>query len=499
MKFVFPLLVVLLAVFAVAPLAYPGAFQSQSGLLPVYYLMDLHAHPSLDWTPTMGRAYDLLRGEGVLPYLLAELFRLIGFGALDAIKIVYALTLIASGLAMFALARMLFDNDDVAGLIAALVYVYLPYHLATVYVLGAFAESLAWALWPVAMWSLARARVVPTMIVFAALFLTLPGLAILFGVVAFVFAALVRKRSRGEMLRGVGMIVAGLVVGAILMVPAIVKNGAAQAADGFEATYVLPFQLFVSNFSDAPYQLGIVPLGLAIIAVALGWRVKSQACRIIASALGLGLVLTLLVLSPASVVWEYARLSALAARPYELLGFVGLLLGVIAGAVVVFEPRLKTAPLMAALAILPILATYAYLTPRYLDFAPTRPIAAQFDDVALLDYQISGPLRHGATVRVNMQWQALKRVAHDYTVFVQVRDANGKVFGQQDIQPQEGAYATIKWSAGEVISDTHTVQIDVTGPREGYSLYAGLYTAADGVRAKTREGATEIQLVPSGE
>jgi hypothetical protein len=211
------------------------------------------------------------------------------------------------------------------------------------------------------------------------------------------------------------------------------------------------------------------------------------------------LVLTLLVLPPASVVWEYAGLSALAARPYELLGLVGLLLGVSTGAVVVFEPRLKTAPLMAALAILPILATYAYLAPRYFDFVPTRPIAAQFDDVALLDYKISGPLRHGATVRVNMQWQALKRVAHDYTVFLQVRDATGKVFGQQDIQPQEGAYRTIKWQVGEVISDTHAVQIDVTGPREGYSLYAGLYTAADGVRAQMRDGATEVQLVTKDE
>ena len=103
----YPLLVVLLAVFAVAPLEYPGAFQSHTGLLAYYNLIDLDQNPAqfFAWSPTVGRAFDLFRTDGALPYLIAEIFHLIGFSYLDAIKLVYALAWIASGLTMYTFAR----------------------------------------------------------------------------------------------------------------------------------------------------------------------------------------------------------------------------------------------------------------------------------------------------------------------------------------------------------------------------------------------------------
>ena len=94
----YPLLVVLLAVFAVAPLEYPGAFQSHTGLLAVYNLINLDQAPLqfFNWAPTVGRTFDLFRSDGALPYLVAEVFHLVGFGYLDSIKLVYALAWIAT-------------------------------------------------------------------------------------------------------------------------------------------------------------------------------------------------------------------------------------------------------------------------------------------------------------------------------------------------------------------------------------------------------------------
>jgi len=57
-KFLYPLLVVLLAVFAVAPLEYPGAFQSHTGLLAYYNLIDLDQSPAQfsPGAPVVGRS-----------------------------------------------------------------------------------------------------------------------------------------------------------------------------------------------------------------------------------------------------------------------------------------------------------------------------------------------------------------------------------------------------------------------------------------------------------
>ena len=62
----------LVPVFAWAGLTYPGYFEFHSGFAPVFNLTDLARHfPDFAWAPVAGQSYDLLRGEGTLPYLLA--------------------------------------------------------------------------------------------------------------------------------------------------------------------------------------------------------------------------------------------------------------------------------------------------------------------------------------------------------------------------------------------------------------------------------------------
>lgn len=171
---VYLLALLLLSLFAWAPLLYPGYLQVHSGFLPVFNLADLAASPSkLTWLPTVGVTPDLLRGEGPLAYWLALLLRPLA-GDVGAIKGVFALSIIAAGLAMFAWARRdlagfegdapHFDDSVAnlqgllstrAGLLAAMVAMLWPPLLATVYVSGALAEALfmavvAWALWAVA-------------------------------------------------------------------------------------------------------------------------------------------------------------------------------------------------------------------------------------------------------------------------------------------------------------------------------------------------------------
>jgi hypothetical protein len=519
-NFLYPLLVVLLAVFAVAPLEYPGAFQSHTGLLAAYNLINLDQSPwqFFNWAPTIGRAYDLFRTEGALPYLVAEIFHSIGLGYFDSIKLVYALAWIASGLTMYALARRFLS--DAGALLAATVYVYLPYHLATIYVRGAFAESVTWALFPLALLTAVNrpptADRFPTfafyLLPFALLFLAQPGLAILFAPVAFAVTAALHWHKRG-FAQPLAAIAGGLVLGALLNAPAILRHGLSITRNGFAANFVLPFQLFSSlwgfgastgSYLDKfPFQLGVMPIGLAITALALGWRANvgtlDQARRAVAVFLGAAVVLTLLTFEIAAPLWNV--LGGFVAYPWQLLAFVGLALALAAGAAIEFDARLARPAMLTFFVALPVAASYGYLAPRFLDFTPTRPQIGIFgnDEIALLDYRMVGPLRHGATIRLHLTWQALRPIDHDYTVFVHAVDTDGKIWGQEDAKPQDGALPTIKWTPGQVISDTHTIQIDVEGPREGYHLEVGLYQAANGDRAILDTGANQLILPRPGD
>jgi hypothetical protein len=464
-----------------------------------------------------------------LPYLAAEIFHLLGFSYLDAIKLVYALAWIASGLTMYALARRFFSEPG--AFLAAIVYVYLPYHIATVYVRGAFAESVAWAVMPAALLaaiSYQRSAVsgqlpvashllfairhsLSAILSFAFLFLIQPGIAILFAFFAFAVIVALRwnetvLRRPSSVLRLLIPVIGGLALGALLYLPAILHNGTNIARDGFNPNFVFPFQLFSSlwgfgastgSFLDQfPFQIGVAPIGLAIVAAALASRTNNAIVkRVLIVFVAAAIALAILTFEIAAPIW--AMLGIFVTYPWQLLAFVGLALALVAGAAIEFDERLARPAMLAVFVALPIVASYTYLAPRFLDTNPTRPPIAIFgnNEIALWDYRIVGPLRHGATLRVQMTWQALRPVNHDYTVFVHAVHENGNTYAQEDSKPGDGALPTIKWPVGQVISDTHTIQIDVEGPSEGYHLEVGMYTAATGERALTETG-TDMLILP---
>lgn len=510
----YPLLVVLLAVFAVAPLEYPGTFQSHTGLTATYNLINLAQNPlQFGWAPTFGTFFDLFRTEGVLPYAIAYFFHLIGFGFLDSIKLVYALAWILSGLGMYALARKFFSDEG--ALVSSLVYIYLPYHIATVYVRGAFAESVAWALFPIILLvnnqqsTVDSRKTVYCLLLTALLFLTQPGIAILFTVVAIIALS----RSTDSLAHWLIGSLGGLFLGILLTLPAIFRNGLYISIDAFNANFVYPFQLFASlwgngistgSFLDQfPFQIGVVPIGLAIVAIALGWRKDIQTNtttqRIVILSLITAIILAILTFEITKPLWNI--LGLFVTYPWQLLAFVGLVLAIAAGAAIEFDERFKQPGMLILFIALPIVAAYGYLAPTSIQVNPTRPAIATFNtnEIAMLDYRIVGPLRHGATLRVDVTWQALRSVDYDYTIFVHAVNDDGKTYGETDIKPKEGALPTLKWRTGQVIIDTYTIQIDVDGPRDGYHLEFGMYKP-NGARAIILEtGADAIDLPRPGD
>ncbi|HZQ09945.1 MAG TPA: hypothetical protein VFD70_25440, partial [Anaerolineae bacterium] len=373
-----------------------------------------------------------------------------------------------------------------------------------------------------------RRDLILCILAFAALLLAQPGLALLFAIFARVWIVVLGPRVTNE--RGffrsptTYAILLGIVLAIVLLLPSILHQSRISAPDGFTPAFVYPFQFLSATWGTAfpggnfppaqvtdeqpPYQIGIAALGLTILAIALLFRPantsdteqtinETPARRVTLFALIASLIFLVLMTPLLSFVWEFAGLDLFVQYPSQLLAFVGFLLSFAAARVVIADIRFQEIPLLAALVIIPILAVYPYLAPNLIQFSPTQPALARFnnDEIALLDAKILRPpgvWRHGATVQLDLTWQALRQPNRDYTVFLHILDANGKEWGSTDEKPQGGALSTLKWTAGQVISDTHSVQIDLNGPPEGYHMELGIYQATTGERAPTETGATKV-------
>jgi len=97
------------------------------------------------------------------------------------------------------------------------------------------------------------------------------------------------------------------------------------------------------------------------------------------------------------------------------------------------------------------------------------------DELALLDYRLrSAAPAPGEEIRGELVWQALRRPAWDYTIFVHLLGPNG-IVAQVDHQPRSGRYPTTLWDEGEVVGDSFVVAVPSDTPPGQYRLVAGLY------------------------
>ncbi|MFN2137714.1 MAG: DUF2723 domain-containing protein [Candidatus Promineifilaceae bacterium] len=105
------------------------------------------------------------------------------------------------------------------------------------------------------------------------------------------------------------------------------------------------------------------------------------------------------------------------------------------------------------------------------------PGAVNFEDkIALLDVELpQKKLEPGGVLPLTLRWQSLAAMDEDYTIFVQVLDADDRLVGQVDAWPLQGTYPTSQWSPGEQISDPYQVQLSADMPPGEYRLQVGLY------------------------
>ncbi len=544
--FTYPLLALILSVFAVAPLFYPGYFQTHSGFIPLWNLTDLRANPAWNWLPHQATSFDPLRSDGLLFYHLAAS---LPFEPVTAIKLITGLSWLMGALGLFLWLKPWLGQPG--ALVAALVYTYLPYRLATVYIRGAWAEALFWGILPWAIWAAEAALRLEsnhasypieedasqqnhknyalrfTLYVFPLwLILGLTQLGLTLWAFIFITAlTLVTQPRRGWpslIAPFLGLALAALVTFGLSASPALSK--AEGSPPHFSAHYLYPFQLLSARWGfgssqpgwndPLPFQLGLAAVGLTLLSLMVWLRstptptVTTRSNRrmwFFIGAAGVGLCLQF---GLTDGLWQVSRLANTLTYPWQLLGLVGLSLAVLAGASLRLDESLTRLPLLGGLILFIILSSYPYLQPKFSQLEPAYLAGPQTElgdhQLALLAHDFSvvtsnhtagmeagsailplavyGPPQANQTLRLNVTWQPLQRLTENWKIFAHLVDAQNNVLAQFDGPPQAGAYPTSQWQPGELIQDSYPLTLPAAVPPGPYRVYLGLYHETTGAR-----------------
>jgi hypothetical protein len=380
-------LVLLFSLFTIGPLLQPGyMWNAHDARHSVYFLFEFDRgiqdgvlYPR--WQPdfAFGYGYPFFNIYGPLASYAGEIFHLLGFGFVDAVKIVFALSIAGSGLAMYGFVKRAVGRH--AGLVAAVAYMVIPYRLVDLYVRAALAESVAYAFVPLVLWgawaTLHRPRlanVVGLALAYAALMFTSPLVALLLTLILVFYVAVLalarsndlqpwRQFSRESILPLIGHLghiviptAAGLILGlglsAVFALPAMTENRFVRVDQWYGGRYAWGgdfiefYQLFSPHWGfgtsvpgpndDISFQLGVVPVVLSLLGLGALFRRRPTAHpstrRLVAFFGVLTIVVVFLMLSVSAPLWQVLPLVRLAQFPWRLLALTVVSLAFLSGA-----------------------------------------------------------------------------------------------------------------------------------------------------------------------
>lgn len=330
MKKILPLLLVLILSFwAIRPLLVDGFFPIHDdtqivrvqqmgealldGQFPVRQLADLG----------YGYSYPLFNFYAPLAYYFGGGLYLLGFNALLATKMMMLVGILLAGVFMYLLAREFWGK--IGGAVAALFYMYAPYHAVDIYVRGAVSEFWALAFIPLVFYGFKRRSWMLTGLAYAAVILSHNLTAMM--LTPFLLLFLLRPRQLVGLLIGLGL-------SAFYWLPAIAEMSATKvfgqigAGADWQEHFVYLRQLWDSPWGfagSAPgpwdgmsFMIGKLHLVLTGLAVLVGYRAKSQR-RVIGLALMMMLFAVFLMSRFSAFIWQLIPVMSFIQYPWRFL------------------------------------------------------------------------------------------------------------------------------------------------------------------------------------
>ncbi|MCA9939884.1 MAG: hypothetical protein KC418_14680, partial [Anaerolineales bacterium] len=360
------------------------------------------------WAPDMaqGYGYPLFNFYAPLAYYAAALLSHLGAGLNLGLRLAFALSIWGAGLSTYRLARDYASRP--AALTAAVAVMYAPYLGYDVYFRGNLAESFAWALLPLALWTIGRlAReggrgwVAAAALSYGAVLLTHNVFALIFSPLLAGFALLngwLAGAARRRLLPLGVALGLGLGVAAFFWMPALLERPYIHS----DRLLVPPIFVYWNNFitldellawpraihpdlinPSPPRALGILPLFLAL--PALAHLRRGTARRTLAGGVGVALLAYIfLMLTVSEPVWARVPLLEFVQFPWRLLGPAVICLGLLLALAVDVWPGARGPVVAAGGGILLLsLGSLFWFNPRYCP-GVMQPTAA---DIRLFEQQ----------------------------------------------------------------------------------------------------------------
>ena len=440
------ILLILFSLFAIGPLLGPGYFWgAHDGRHSVYFLFEFDRviqdgilYPR--WLPdfTFGYGYPFFNIYGPGAFYVGEALHLVGFDFVTATKIVFALAILLSGPAMLGFVKRLTGSSQ-AAFLSGLCYVYIPYHIADIYVRAALAESVALIFLPLTLWGFletvvkpSRKSIVATAVAYGAMLFAHNGIALLFtpilGIwVLFLMIGEIRRAPEKSFasyvlrfirlgLPSLGALALGLGLVGTFVIPLALEYQFVRV-DQWTANYydysnhfVYLFQFFnptwgfgISNpgpNDGMSFQLGVVPVLLAIFAIIAIIKNPNGLKHFWLFFLTMTIIVVLLMFGFSLPIWETLRLVMFAQFPWRLLTLTTVSLAVLAGAIVMTHignenTRGISLPTLL-LGVLIVLGTFPYLTAQMQLQAAEGPVSI----LGLFRFQQSAGEMTGSTAWV---------------------------------------------------------------------------------------------------
>lgn len=457
------LLLLCLSLFAVTPLFAPGYFYgAHDGRHSVFYLIMFDASvqdgalwPRWAMHHNQGYGYPTFLIQAPLGFYLAELFVLLGAGYTLAAKLTWSVGALVSGWGIYTLTvhwlrrepypvvmrAPSLDPIRLAGVVAGLIYVFIPYHLVDRYVRAALNDALllAWFPWVfLAFDRLLEAGAAPgwqrrlalAILALAGVLLTHTFALISFAplLVTYVIFCLVwrwsqQPRAGWAVLQRVGLAAAGgigaLLVCATFLIPLFVEGQSLQQSVYVSNTYdfrrhFVHFGQYFSPFwgfgySDDPsggndgmsFQVGLIALLLGIVALYVLKRQggpRGQLIYLIGASIGLLLIMTPL----AAPAWEALPALTVIQFPWRLLALTAFTLSALGGLVVwkLWAMGGSSAEGILVIGLLALLGSAPYLRAELQPVEPWRE-----DGRAIAQFESEHPDMLGYTTWVQEPFQ----------------------------------------------------------------------------------------------
>ena len=431
-------LTLLLSLPVLGPLLQPGYFWgAHDARHSVYFLQqfDIAIRDGVwypRWAPdfAFGYGYPFFNIYGPLSSYTGEMFSLAGLDVVSSVKIVFGLSALLSGLTMYLFARRLFGQAG--GLVAALTYVYIPYHLFDLYIRAALAESVGFVFVPLTLWGFYEVITHPRLLAvlwtgaaYAGLMFTSNLLALIFTPILGLYVAYMmgwrfvdalNRESKADLftrLRAVSppwflirtglpatiALIVGLGLSAIFWLPAFAEYPFVRVDQwiggrfAFGDDFVELFQLFSPQWGfgasipgpddEAGFQVGLVALILFFLSFLIVPRIVDHATRrTLYFFQGLTIITLFLTIPLSSWVWTILPLSSFAQFPWRLLVVVAPLISLVAGSVVLADSekeKITNTPSLPVIVLtsLILLASYPYIRADVREPEPTEGPVSQ--------------------------------------------------------------------------------------------------------------------------